>query len=65
MESTLIIDGRPIALDARFALRWVDCPGQPPQPVLYRDGKRVVGHVILSLQFEQAADPHGGNANTN
>lgn len=64
MDKTLTIDGEAIILDSRYSLRWVDRPGDTAQPILYRDGKRVVGHVFLCLRFEQAADAHGGNANT-
>lgn len=63
-SACLLIEGRSEELTARYSLRWVDTAEGVADPVLYRDGRRVVQAWSLRLQVTRSADPHGGNANT-
>lgn len=62
--TALWINGIPTTDLHRYALRWVERPGQAAAPELYRDGHRVVAPWRLELVASVPADPAGGNANT-
>lgn len=56
----LEVDGAPVLADAQhdYALRL------GPLPALYKHGRRVTHPWSVRLVWDQLADPHGGNANT-
>lgn len=60
----LVIDETATQLDSSFAIRFVEVAGSGPQPVLFRNGKRVTRAWALDMSVECPVDPHGGNANT-
>lgn len=63
--SKLVIDGVLVPMDSTIAVRWVDGKdGSKATPTLYRNGKRVTKSWEILLGHYSAADPHGGNANT-
>lgn len=63
MNIYLTIDGRQAFDLSHYTIRFVEAEGDPT-PVLYHDGKRVTKKWFVSLLHWQAADEHGGNANT-
>ena len=55
----MTIDGKHVAAGADYTMRFVDHPNQPPAPVLYFRGLRVIKPWTLELSHEEPADPYG------